>query len=150
MTFHTRFASRGSTVDTRLMVRETVAVETFARSAISRMFMTALVGRLSSSPSASGSRRSTLDQSVAIPFRFLPGGLFSQLRELPQQPRNFVPVFSLTRRLDQTIKGGLIFRVQFQGLPAFADRLRIIFRLQVESRQSFASIVFKAPSRSLS
>src|SRR5580692_1650328 len=38
-TFITRFASTGSTVGTRLIVRDTVAVDTFARLAISRMSM---------------------------------------------------------------------------------------------------------------
>src|SRR4029077_873642 len=37
MTFHTRLASCGLTVGIRLMVRDTVAVETRARFAISRM-----------------------------------------------------------------------------------------------------------------
>jgi len=36
-TFHTRLASWGSTVGTRLMARDTVAVETLARFAISRI-----------------------------------------------------------------------------------------------------------------
>ena len=39
LTFQTRFARRGSTVGTRLTVRETVAVDTLARLAISRMFI---------------------------------------------------------------------------------------------------------------
>src|SRR5208283_4223516 len=39
ITFHTRFATRGSTVGKRLIVRETVAVDTLARLAISRMII---------------------------------------------------------------------------------------------------------------
>jgi len=39
ITFQTRFARRGSTVGMRLNVRETVAVDTLARLAISRMFI---------------------------------------------------------------------------------------------------------------
>src|SRR5207237_3430481 len=38
-TFQTRLAKCGCTVGMRLMVRETVAVDTFARRAISRIFM---------------------------------------------------------------------------------------------------------------
>jgi hypothetical protein len=44
MIFHTRLASFESTVGTRLIVRDTVAVETFASLAISRMFMTEMFG----------------------------------------------------------------------------------------------------------
>ena len=41
LTFQTRFARRGSTVGMRLTVRETVAVDTLARLAISRMLIDA-------------------------------------------------------------------------------------------------------------